>query len=89
MQINRLTARKVETLRTGFHSDGQGLYLRVREGGSKSWVFRYTRAGRTKEIGLGVSHTLSLKDARRVSHEMRSFSLVTSAYFFLPFKMAL
>ena len=72
MQINRLTARKVETLKTGFHSDGQGLYLRVRDSGSRSWVFRYTRVGRTQEIGVGPSHSRSLKDARRVSHEMRA-----------------
>ena len=42
MQINCSIARKVETLKTGFHSDGQGLYLRVREGGSKSGVSLYS-----------------------------------------------
>ena len=72
MQINRLTARQVSSLKQGFHSDGQGLYLRVRPTGSRAWVFRFTQSGRTQEIGLGPTHSRSLAEARRVSAEMRA-----------------
>jgi len=37
----------------GIHSDGDGLFLRVRKGGSRQWVFIYRRGGRRTEIGLG------------------------------------
>ena len=75
MRINRLTARQVSTLKEGFHSDGQGLYLRVRKNGSRAWVFRFTQGGRTQEIGLGATHTRSLAEARRVSAEMRALRM--------------
>ena len=72
MQVNRLTARQVSSLKQGFHSDGQSLYLRVRPNGSRAWVFRFTQSGRTQEIGLGPTHSRSLAEARRVSAEMRA-----------------
>ena len=75
MQINRLTARQVSTLKEGFHSDGQGLYLRVRQNGSRAWVFRFTQGGRTQEIGLGATHTRTLAEARRVSAEIRALRM--------------
>ena len=34
--------------------DGEGLYLQVAPGGSKSWLFRYTLCGRAREMGLGA-----------------------------------
>src|SRR4051794_9217990 len=33
--------------------DGGGLYLQVAPGGSKSWLFRFTLAGKAREMGLG------------------------------------
>ncbi|TDI79068.1 MAG: DUF4102 domain-containing protein, partial [Betaproteobacteria bacterium] len=42
-KIKLLTARQVDTLSAGFHADGGNLYLRVRDSGSRSWVFRYKR----------------------------------------------
>ena len=71
VKINRLSARQVETLPPGFHADGGGLYLRVRSSGSRAWVFRYSRRSRTREIGLGASHSRSLADARKVAAAMR------------------
>ncbi|RYI95431.1 MAG: site-specific integrase, partial [Acetobacteraceae bacterium] len=32
---------------------GEGLFLQITPGGSKSWLLRYTLAGRTREAGLG------------------------------------
>jgi integrase len=51
---NLLTARNVETAKEpGRYSDGNGLYLVVRAGGSRQWVFLYRRDGKLKEMGLG------------------------------------
>ena len=33
--------------------DINGLYLQIAAGGSKSWLFRYTLAGKSREMGLG------------------------------------
>ncbi len=70
-RIKRLSARKVESVTPGFHADGGGLYLRVRETGSRSWVFRYARAEKVREIGLGATHTRALADARVLAEAMR------------------
>lgn len=37
----------------GIYSDGDGLFLRVRNGGSRQWFFIYRRGGKRVEIGLG------------------------------------
>lgn len=37
----------------GIYGDGDGLFLRVRKGGSRQWFFIYKRAGKRTEIGLG------------------------------------
>jgi hypothetical protein len=51
---NLLTARNVETAKaSGRYSDGNGLYLVVRPGGSRQWAFLYRRDGKLKEMGLG------------------------------------
>ena len=74
--IEKLTAVQVRSLAPGMHSDGGNLYLKVREGGSKSWVFRYKRDNRTKELGLGSVNSRSLKEARQLSERMRHLVLV-------------
>ena len=51
---NLLTALKVKTEKEpGRYADGNGLYLAVRPGGSKQWMFLYRRDGKLKEMGLG------------------------------------
>lgn len=70
--INKLSARQVATLKQpGRHADGGGLYLRVTEHGSRSWVFMATHAGKRAEIGLGRASSVSLASARRLAGEMR------------------
>src|SRR6476619_7212943 len=60
----KLTARKVETAKSGKYSDGGNLYLIVSAKGSRKWVLRFTWRGRGKEMGLGTPATVSLADAR-------------------------
>jgi integrase len=43
----------------------------VRESGARSWVLRYVEKGKVREIGLGATHTRTLKEARAVAAEMR------------------
>ena len=51
---NLLTSRTVESAKdAGRYSDGNGLYLVVRPGGSRQWVFLYRRDGKLREMGLG------------------------------------
>jgi integrase len=48
-----LTAAKVRTAAPGRYGDGNGLYLLVRSPEARFWLFRYTIAGRMREMGLG------------------------------------
>ncbi len=48
-----LTATKVEKAKPGRYGDGNGLYLLVRPDGGRWWLFRYVRAGKMREMGLG------------------------------------
>jgi integrase len=69
--INRLTARQVASAKPGYHADGGGLYLLVSATGTASWVYRYRRDGRLREMGLGSASTYSLADARQRAAEQR------------------
>ena len=67
-----LTARQVASAKDGWHADGEGLYLRVSdEGKRRRWVFRFTRNGKTTEIGLGAARSVTLLQARRHAKEAR------------------
>lgn len=69
--ISALKARQVEALPAGFHSDGGNLYLRVKDTGARSWVFRYKQIGKVRELGLGPTHTRTLAEARHIADAMR------------------
>src|SRR5450759_3392728 len=71
-QINKLSAKKVSALaERGFYCDGGGLSLQVAHGGSKSWVFRYKRTKRARDMGLGSLITLGLSEAREAATDAR------------------
>src|ERR1035437_2454838 len=71
-KIKLLTARQIDTLPMGFHSDGGNLYLRVRDTLARSWVFRYKLAGKVIELGLGPVADRSLAQARELAGRMRT-----------------
>ena len=70
---NLLTARAIETAKEpGRHSDGNGLYLVVRAGGSRQWVFLYRQGAKLKEMGLGSpAKGVTLAMARGLRDEAR------------------
>jgi hypothetical protein len=71
-----LSALKVERAKTpGLWADGGGLYLRVAEGGSKQWIFRYATNGRQRDMGIGPAHTVSLAQAREKARDARLLRL--------------
>src|SRR6478672_6426747 len=67
---NKLKAIQVNTVRAGRYSDGGGLYLVVDER-RRRWVFRYTRNGKTTDLGLGSVKDVSLGQARETADNLR------------------
>ena len=53
------------------HNDGHGLYLRVSDTGTRSWIFRFTLGGKTRDMGLGSTNVVSLAAARKRAQELR------------------
>ena len=70
--IELIAPISVKTLPTGFHADGGNLYLRVKDTGARSWVFRYKQAGKVTELGLGATTSRTLKQARVLAVKMRT-----------------
>ena len=69
---HKLTAIRVGALKAkGLHADGSGLYLKVTAGGTKSWIYRFTRGGRTRDMGLGPLASISLARARELAADAR------------------
>lgn len=72
--MTKLTLKRVrEASKRGQYCDGNGLYLQVAKGGSKSWILRATIAGRRHNIGLGGFPTIPLTLARKRALEMRAY----------------
>jgi integrase len=73
MARNKLRASQVAAAsKPGVLGDGDGLYLRIAKGGSKSWIFVWRRRGRRREIGFGGISTVSLARAREKAGEARA-----------------
>jgi len=66
-----LTALKVKHAKPGRHSDMHGLYLVVRDSGSRSWMLRIQRKGWRRDFGLGPAHDVSLAEARCLASDIR------------------
>src|SRR6516165_6545575 len=62
--IQQLTEAKIRTLTVGLHHDGAGLYLQIKPGGARSWIYRFRLNGRTRDMGLGALADVSLVKAR-------------------------
>jgi len=69
---HKLSAAKVARLtKPGRYGDGAGLWLQVAAGGSRSWLFRFMRDGKAREMGLGPLQAVTLAEARERAREAR------------------
>jgi integrase len=77
--ISRLSGADLRRSKPGLKCDGGGLWLQITDakggGTSRSWIFRYTLAGRTRSMGLGSLLTVALKDARERARRCRELLL--------------
>ena len=65
-----LSAARVKTLKApGVYADGNGLCLKVKDTGAKSWFQRVSIGGRRANIGLGSFPQVSLADARQAAQD--------------------
>ena len=70
---NALNPITVKNAGPGRHADGGGLYLRVQEGGARSWLYRSTAGGKARDIGLGPAtgaDAIPLTVARTMAREL-------------------
>jgi integrase len=71
-EVHRLSAKTVEKAKEpGDYCDGGGLYLQISATGSKSWIFRYARHGKSHWMGLGSERDVSLAEARSKASDAR------------------
>lgn len=79
MARHKLSESNLKRLdKPGIYGDGDGLFLRVRKGGSKQWFFIFKREGKRTEIGLGgygqgtapVSLTLAREKAETIRQKL-------------------
>ena len=74
--LHRLSAVQIKTLAPGMHNDGHGLYLRVSDTGTRSWIFRFTLGGKTRDMGLGSTTSSA---SQQPASERRPFANSVSA----------
>ncbi len=58
----------------GRYGDGDGLYLQIAKGGSKSWIYRFMLNGKARQMGLGSVKTFSLAEARELARDCRKLT---------------
>jgi len=63
-----LTAAKVkQTKEPGKYYDENGLYLRIKASGAKTWAQKIVIGGRQRELGLGSATLVTLSEAREMA----------------------
>jgi len=70
MSLSQKVIEKITT--PGNYQDRNGLILKVRPSGSKSWILRYQVNGERHDMGLGSFPGLSLAEARKKAIEQRA-----------------
>lgn len=73
--MGKLTDKTLKALsrdgQPGKTNDGDGLYFQVSKAGSTSWLFRYKRDGKVRDMGLGPYPTVTLAAARLLAADQR------------------
>ena len=68
---NKLTDLEIRKRRPGKYADGNGLYLWVRDAGTRQWVQRLVIQRTRHDSGLGAYPLVGLAEARRIALENR------------------
>jgi integrase len=72
---SRLTPLAVRRLsKPGLHADGNGLYLRISEGGGRAWLLFVHVQGKRREMGLGSVKLYNLAEARERARKYRQMA---------------
>ena len=67
---NKLTSLALKKItQPGRYSDGNNLYLKVEETGSRRWILRLSINGKRRDMGLGSFSFINLNDARELAHK--------------------
>jgi integrase len=73
--LNKLSAKFVKGAKgAGMHNDGGGLYLQITPPEGKSWILRTKVYGKTKYIGIGPAHSVTLSEAREKARALRKIA---------------
>jgi integrase len=71
--IQKLTEAKIRALtKAGLHHDGAGLYLQIRAGGARSWIYRFRLNSHAHDMGLGALSDVGLVKAREKASAARA-----------------
>lgn len=68
---NRITQKNLELAPKGFHRLDDCLYLRVSDSG-RSFVFRYQKDGKRKDVGLGSAAKITIARAKEMALKLRT-----------------
>src|SRR5918993_3337725 len=61
----------VKLTKSGRYAVGDGAYLQIAAGGTRSWLFRYKRDGKARHMGLGPVSLVTLAEAREKARAAR------------------
>jgi integrase len=70
--VKPLTVARIEKAKAGMLSDGGGLMLLVNERGAKTWIWRYVRGSRRRDLTIGQWPEISLDSAREEVRKWRA-----------------
>jgi hypothetical protein len=70
--LHKLSALQVQNAQPGKFNDGGGLWLVRRKDGGAQWILRLTMHGRRREMGLGSTSDVTLKEARNQAQAARA-----------------
>jgi len=69
----------------GYYGDGGGLYLLVGPNGAKSWVFRFRKEGKLREMGLsGPLQAILAALARHLRYASQGPAIAEPGCWFYP-----
>ena len=68
---NKLTPLALKKLKApGRYSDGNNLYLKIEDTGSRRWILRLSVNGKRRDMGLGNLSFVNLSDARGLNYQI-------------------